>query len=50
MDIKKAIKKLGKDVVQNKAIVKKQQGTVVFKREEPRSKYFKAEMERARWL
>ena len=37
--------------VQNKAILRKQpQGTVVFKREEPHSKYFKQEWEKARWV
>lgn len=37
--------------ITNKAILKKSpQGTVVFSREEPNSKYFKQEWEKARWV
>ena len=45
------LQKLLSSKVQNKAILKKSpQAGVVFKKEEPHSKYFKREWERARWV
>ena len=44
------LQKLLSSKVQNKSILKKSQGTVVFKKEEPHSKYFKREWERAKWV
>jgi tRNA A37 threonylcarbamoyladenosine dehydratase len=56
--IKKSAEKIGAKLsaalnkrVQSRAILKKQpQGSVVFSTEQPRSKYFKQEWERARWV